>query len=460
MREQQLRSAAALSAAFPDQPQQRGYASQPPWWQFWQRREEAAPCGQQQSEGGGDGGPPASGGGRLPWLPSSKHLGKLTADERELNAVKVAAAVNITIFVAKLGAWLATSSGAMLAEALHSAADVANQLLLLAGVQRSKRLPTRIHPYGFSKEKYVYALISAVGVFCLGAGASFVNGVQQLLAPGLQLENMGLSLAVLAGSSALEVVSLRVAFRHLREGARERGMSIWQYVRRGRDPATSAIVAEDAGAVAGLGIAGLATWASWVTGHAAYDALGACAVGCLMGGIAIYLIRTNKRFLLGQAMDKATEQKILDYLQADKMVLKVIDPKSEEIGDGIFRYKAEIQWSGDCVVDKYLEGLGRDSVYAQLRSAACRIDIDQAVMQDAMDYAMRDFGRGVIRTVGEEIDRIEMELKALVPGLEYVDLETDRGHVLVAPSTPDLEQQPGQQPGHAGTLPIARLPLG
>ena len=36
-------------------------------------------------------------------------------------------------------------------------------------------------------------------------------------------------------------------------------------------------------------------------------------------------------------------------------------------------------------------------------------------------------GRGVIRTVGEEIDRLEGELKALVPGLVYVDLETDKG---------------------------------
>lgn len=53
------------------------------------------------------------------------------------------------------------------------------------------------------------------------------------------------------------------------------------------------------------------------------------------------------------------------------------------------------------------------------------------VLEDALEMAMRDFGRGVIRTVGEEIDRLEMELKALVPGLVYVDLETDRGKSLI-----------------------------
>ena len=36
-------------------------------------------------------------------------------------------------------------------------------------------------------------------------------------------------------------------------------------------------------------------------------------------------------------------------------------------------------------------------------------------------------GKGVIRTVGSEIDRLEGELRELVPGLAYVDLETDKG---------------------------------
>lgn len=49
---------------------------------------------------------------------------------------------------------------ALLAEGLHSVADVANQLLLKHGVIRSRRKPTREHQYGFHKEKYVYALIS------------------------------------------------------------------------------------------------------------------------------------------------------------------------------------------------------------------------------------------------------------------------------------------------------------
>jgi len=68
------------------------------------------------------------------------------------------------------------------------------------------------------------------------------------------------------------------------------------------------------------------------------------------------------------------------------------------------------------VVHRYLESLGRDSLYGQIRELACSPPgvKDSAALRDAMDMALMEFGRGVIRTVGEEIDRLEEELKALV----------------------------------------------
>ncbi|EFN60121.1 hypothetical protein CHLNCDRAFT_18700 [Chlorella variabilis] len=407
----------ALSPAWPQQPggeeprngQYRGYASQP--WKFW---------GLSGSSGDGEGGlrPPEP----LPaGIPSASH-------ERELKAVNTAVVVNALIFVAKMCTWAVTGSGALLAEGLHSVADVANQLLLKHGVIRSRRKPTREHQYGFHKEKYVYALISAACVFCVGCGASVLHGVSSLLNPHA-LENMALSLAVLLGSSFLEAYSLRVAFQSIQLSAEEQGMGLWQYIKRGRDPTTVAILWEDGGAVAGLGLAGGFTLLTYFTGQPHWDAMGSIAVGLLMGVIALQLMRTNKRFLIGQAMEPAVERSIVDHLKNDKMVVNVIDPKSEEMGDGVFRFKAEIQWSGEHVVQKYLSTLQRDSLYKQIRSAACTTNVDQQTMEDAIDMAMMDFGRGVIRTIGSEIDRLEGELKVLVPGLAYVDLETDRGEM-------------------------------
>jgi zinc transporter 9 len=367
--------------------------------------------------------------------PSAKDLAK---QKRELRAVNVAVGVNFAIFLAKVATWGFTRSGALLAEALHSLADCVNQLLLRAGVNQSRRPATFQHPYGFHREKYIYALMSAVGVFCLGAGASVVHGIQSLMDPPA-LEHMGYSLAVLGLSAVAEGYSLKVALGALRTGAKIQGQSLYKYLLSSNDPTTAAILAEDAGAVAGLGIAGVASYMTYVTGDPVYDAFGSIAVGCLMGGVAVMLIRNNKKFLIGQAMRPEQHDAIIKHLKSDNMVLSVIDPKSEEIGDGVYRFKAEIQWSGDRVVNKYLGSLGRDSLYGQIRTAACSTTpggstVDDETLRNAMDLAMMEFGRGVIRTVGEEIDRLETELRDLVPGLVYVDLETDKGRTEAFPA--------------------------
>lgn len=402
-------STSSSAAAFPP-PNRNLTSSASSWWTSLKSREEEDSLDTRVA----------------PEAPPS--TGPTEAHKREMHAVNVAVAVNITIMIAKLGAWFVTSSGALLAETMHSMADVMNQLLLRAGLHLSRRAPTKQHPYGFHKEKYIYALMSAVGIFCLGAGAAVVHGIQSLFDPP-QLENMVWSLGVLAASCAAEVYSLRIALQNIRIGAKEQGQTFWGFLRRGRDPTTAAVFAEDAGAVAGLVIAGTATYCSWVTGLAYYDAIGSISVGLLMGGIAMALIRNNMRFLRGQAMDPETHGRIVKHLVEDPVVLNVIDPKSEEMGDGVYRFKAEIQWSGDIIVRRYLREHGRAKVYDGIRAQACSLDDKEGrtALEEDMDQAMMSFGRGVIRTVGEEIDRLESELKAMVPGLVYVDLETDKG---------------------------------
>ncbi len=46
---------------------------------------------------------------------------------------------------------------------------------------------------------------------------------------------------------------------------------------------------------------------------------------------------TSPSPLAGQAMDEKVEREIVQHLQDDDMVVRVIDPKSEEMGDGVYR---------------------------------------------------------------------------------------------------------------------------
>lgn len=56
--------------------------------------------------------------------------------------------------------------------------------------------------------------------------------------------------------------------------------------------------------MAGLGLAGFFTALTWWTGQPHWDALGSIGVGLLMGAIALQLMRTNKRFLIGKHLGR------------------------------------------------------------------------------------------------------------------------------------------------------------
>lgn len=81
-------------------------------------------------------------------LPSN---GSQTEDDqyrRELHSLNVAITTNALLFVAKVWVYIITGSSSILAEALHSVADVMNQALLRIGVVQSMRSPTMQYPYG------------------------------------------------------------------------------------------------------------------------------------------------------------------------------------------------------------------------------------------------------------------------------------------------------------------------
>ena len=77
---------------------------------------------------------------------------------------------------------------------VESACGAREQALLWFGIKRSKRAPTKMHPYGYMRDKFVFSLISAVGIFCLGAGVSVWNGVTGLVAAS-PVEHVGWSAA-------------------------------------------------------------------------------------------------------------------------------------------------------------------------------------------------------------------------------------------------------------------------
>src|ERR671910_3454278 len=83
-------------------------------------------------------------------------------------AVVAALLANAGIAVAKFVGFLLTGAASMLAESVHSVADSGNQALLLLGGRRARRQATPQHPFGYGRERYIYAFIVSIVLFSVG----------------------------------------------------------------------------------------------------------------------------------------------------------------------------------------------------------------------------------------------------------------------------------------------------
>ncbi|PIA37108.1 hypothetical protein AQUCO_03100095v1 [Aquilegia coerulea] len=341
---------------------------------------------------------------------------KTDIDDHSQRAVNTALWANFLVFSLKFGVWLMTSSHVILAEVIHSVADFANQALLAYGLSSSRRAPDALHPYGYSKERFVWSLISAVGIFCLGSGATIVHGFQNLWTAHPP-ENIQYAALVIGGSFIIEGASLLVAIQAVKQGAAAEGMSIRDYVWRGHDPTSVAVMTEDGAAVTGLAIAAASLVAVNRTGNAIYDPIGSIIVGNLLGMVAIFLIQRNRHALIGRAIDDHDMERVLEFLRNDPVVDALYDCKSEVIGPGFFRFKAEIDFNGLVVVQNYLERTGREDWARQFREAAK--DSNDAKLLTTMS----NYGEELVTALGSEVDRLEKEIQNIVPGIRHVDIE-------------------------------------
>ncbi|XP_015756716.1 PREDICTED: zinc transporter 9-like [Acropora digitifera] len=196
------------------------------------------------------------------------------------------------------------------------------QCLLAVGILQSIKKPSPDHPYGWSRARYVYSLISGVGIFFLGAGVTMYHGVTGLISPA-PLENLAMAYTILAGSFLVEGATLLLAIAQVRKSARESGMSFKEYVVRGRDPSAVTVLIEDGAAVAGLVLATGCLGLTSYTGSPVFDAIGSVIIGGLLGSFAVFLIGRNADFLMGRSIPINRLHQIIEVLESDIVDLNI-----------------------------------------------------------------------------------------------------------------------------------------
>src|SRR6266571_4097160 len=144
----------------------------------------------------------------------------------ESSRVVIAALVgNVLVATTKFAAALITGSSAMMSEAVHTAADTGNELLLLYGLRRAARPPDADHPFGHGRELYFWSFVVALLIFALGAGVSVYEGCNHIVLPQ-PIERPGVIFGVLAASLAFEGTSWWISMRAF--GAAKRNLGWWE----------------------------------------------------------------------------------------------------------------------------------------------------------------------------------------------------------------------------------------
>jgi cation diffusion facilitator family transporter len=193
----------------------------------------------------------------------------------------------------------------MLAEAIHSVADSGNQVLLLIGGKRSARAATPRHPFGYGRERYIYAFIVSVVLFSVGGLFALYEGVHKIRQPEGIHSWQWVPLTVLAIAIVLESFSFRTAVteaNQVRAGAR------WAaFIRHARAPELPVVLLEDSAALIGLVLAVFGVSLTLATGDGVWDGIGTLAIGVLLVCVAVVLAVETKSLLLGEG---ATDEQV------------------------------------------------------------------------------------------------------------------------------------------------------
>jgi cation diffusion facilitator family transporter len=280
-------------------------------------------------------------------------------------AILAAFSANLGIALAKFVAWFLSGSASMLAEGIHSLADSGNQLLLMLGGRKARKAADSEHPFGYGRERYVYAFVVAIILFSVGGLFSLYEGVEKLTHPH-ELENWWLPIVVLVVAIGLESYSLRTAMKESNL-VRPKDQSWVAFVRRAKAPELPVVLLEDVAALTGLVFALLGVGLTVITGDVIFDAIGTIMIGVLLILVAIVLGVETKSLLVGEGATASDHTAIVGAITAGDEVEKLIHLKTLYLGPDELLVAAKLGLPADKSLTEVAADI--DAVERRIRAA-------------------------------------------------------------------------------------------
>ncbi|NJP46320.1 cation diffusion facilitator family transporter [Actinacidiphila epipremni] len=244
-------------------------------------------------------------------------------------AIIAALSANLAIAASKFVAFAFSGSSSMLAEGVHSLADSGNQALLLIGGKKAKKAANEEHPFGYGRERYIYAFLVSIVLFSVGGMFALYEGYEKIRHPH-PIDHWYWPVAVLVFAVAAEGTSFRTA---VKESNHTRGSLSWiEYIRRAKAPELPVVLLEDFGALIGLVLALLGVGISLATDSGVWDGAGTLCIGALLICIALVLAAETKSLLLGEGAGPESVTRIRAAMIDGETVTGIIHMRTLHLG--------------------------------------------------------------------------------------------------------------------------------
>ena len=277
--------------------------------------------------------------------------------------VLLALFANASIAVLKFIGAAISGSSAMLAEAFHSVADTGNQLFLLRGAAVSRYAADSRHPFGRGKEVFFWSFLVAVFLFVGGAVVALLEGWERVRHPE-ESGGFAFNIGVLVIAALFEIF---IAFRPaVKEFNRRRGgRKVWATIKESKDPALLVVLFEDAAAVLGLALAGTGLILAEVTGNARWDGAASMSVGVLLAATAWLLAVETKSLLVGEGASRRDRSSVRSAALAVPEVDSIGRLLTMQLGPEQILVNMDVEFDPDLASDQVEDAI--DRIEAEIR---------------------------------------------------------------------------------------------
>jgi len=255
-----------------------------------------------------------------------------------------------------------SGSVVMLSQVLEGIADLACSGLLVFGLKRSKKKADRNYPFGYGKELYFWALISALIMLGITSTFTFYFGLNRFLHPE-SLQHTFWAYLVLIFTAGTNSYALSLSIKRLLE---KKSFSKLRKIfhQSALIETKTAFVLDMMGTSASI-LGFIALMLYGITGNGQFDGLGAMIIGVVLGILSVVLLFAVKDFLIGKGVSLHILESIKKAAGRLPYVKSVSDIKAMHIGPDKLLIHIDVNFKDNLTPDE-LEAM-TDKVKDEIR---------------------------------------------------------------------------------------------